>query len=283
MIQCRRCGIENSDEALFCQSCGTRLISTDSVSDDADVAVLRNAVERLVSARLALSEVAPDVMPAVASRTELGLRLITVRPDGSESVTYQVKGERLDIGRVTGELVFDDPYLAARHARILRGTEGPVLSPLENRNGVYVRLRAPADLVDGDRLLMGSQVLRFEVVPELERTMAPTAENGVVLFGSRCRPPWGRLVQLTSEGVPRDVYHLCRGEVVVGRQRTDIVFEDDELMSQRHAQLSLRGTRFALEDLASMNGTFVALRGPHALVDGDLIRMGNQVFRVALQ
>jgi pSer/pThr/pTyr-binding forkhead associated (FHA) protein len=281
MIQCRRCGIENSDKGLFCQSCGTRLISTDPQSNDDDVAVLRNAVERLVSARLAASELAPVVIPAVASRVELGLRLVAIRPDGSEGVTYEVKGDRLDIGRVTGDLVFDDPYLAARHARILPGTEAPVLSPLENRNGVYVRLRSPADLVHGDRLLMGSQVLRFEVVPDLERTMAPAAENGVVVFGSRCRPPWGRLVQLTSEGVPRDVYHLCRAEVVVGRQRTDIVFEDDDLMSQRHAQLSLRSTRFVLEDLTSLNGTFVALRGPHALVDGDLIRMGNQVFRVA--
>jgi hypothetical protein len=281
MIQCRRCGIENSDEGLFCQSCGARLVSTEDAPSEAGIAELRNAVERLVSARLAAAEPPPAIVHASGRGMELGFRLISIRTDGSEGETYPVRGARIEIGGVTGDLVFDDPYLAARHARILPSPDGPVLSPLERRNGIYLRIREPADLVDGDRLLMGSQVMRFETVAERERAMAPAAENGVVMFGSRCRPPWARLVQLTPAGVPRDVYHLCRAEVVVGRQQSDVVFVDDEIMSQRHAQLSLRGTRFVLEDLGSLNGTFLALRGPHALLDGDLFRMGNQVFRVA--
>ena len=41
----------------------------------------------------------------------------------------------------------------------------------------------------------------------------------------------------------------------------------------------MRDGRVTLEDLSSLNGTFLALRAPHPLVLGDVIRMGNQVLR----
>ena len=34
-----------------------------------------------------------------------------------------------------------------------------------------------------------------------------------------------------------------------------------------------------LEDLSSVNGTFLGLREPYLLVPGDVIRVGSQVFR----
>jgi pSer/pThr/pTyr-binding forkhead associated (FHA) protein len=215
----------------------------------------------------------------VAQQQQVGFRLVVVHRDGTDGITYNLLGDQIDIGRTEGDLLFDDPHLAPRHARIVASLTGRVLTPLEGRNGVYVRLRGPVDLQDGDSLLLGKQVLRFELVPEIERTVRPAIEHGVVLFGTPVRPPWARLRQITPAGVGRDVYHLTRPDVVMGRESGDFIFSDDEFMSRRHAQIGFRNGRGYLEDLGSSNGTFLRLRGPHGLTSGDLIRLGDELLR----
>src|SRR5678816_1312139 len=85
---------------------------------------------------------------------------------------------------------------------------GRVMTPLEARNGIYVRLRGAVDLHDGDYILLGKQVLMFELVAEPERNVRPAIEHGVVVFGTPVRPPWARLRQITPAAVTRDIYHL---------------------------------------------------------------------------
>jgi pSer/pThr/pTyr-binding forkhead associated (FHA) protein len=286
MIECGRCGIRNAEELFFCKSCGTRLVSSEVMPDErkqAGIAELRGVVERLVSARRAESEPIPAApvayLPPIRTDPQAGFRLVQINGDGSDGPVHQFGAGTVDIGRTAGNLVFDDPFLASRHARIAATAEGHVLSALEKRNGVYRRLRGPAEVVPGDKILIGKQLLMFDVLPELERSATVSTENGLVVFGSRTRPSWGRLLQLTPAGVPRDVYHLGRTEVIVGREKADLVFSDDELVSTRHAKLTLQGGRFYVEDLSSTNGTFLSLREPHVLVPGDVIRLGNEVLR----
>lgn len=269
-------------------ACGTRLVSSGMLSDEdkqTGIAELRDAVARIVSARRAESEpipAAPLALPPVRPDPvdpNRGFRLVQINADGTDGHVHQLGAGPVDIGRTAGSLVFDDPFLASRHARITATAEGHLLTPLEKRNGVYRRLRGPAEVVAGDKILIGKQLLMFEVLPDLERAAIVGTENGLVVFGSRTRPSWGRLLQLTPAGVPRDVYHLGRNEVVVGREKTDLVFSDDELVSTKHAKLTFHGGRIYLEDLSSLNGTFLSLREPHVLASGDVIRMGNEVLR----
>jgi pSer/pThr/pTyr-binding forkhead associated (FHA) protein len=261
MNKCGRCGNGNSDEVVFCQFCGTRLTANQ----------LPDPYQQMA---------AGSAQQAVRPIYERGFRLIVVHRDGTDGTAYTLLGEQIDIGRTEGDLMFDDPHLSARHARVVAGEGGArVLSPLESRNGVYLRLRTSIDLVDGDTLLMGKQVLRYEVIPDNERNLRPAVDHGVALFGTPGRPSWARLRQLTASGVTRDVYHLNRQESILGREQADIVFSDDEFMSRRHAQISLRATRGRLEDLGSSNGTFIRLRGPHSLASGDLIRLGDELLR----
>jgi pSer/pThr/pTyr-binding forkhead associated (FHA) protein len=208
-----------------------------------------------------------------------GFRLTLLNADGSPKIIHQVQSERVDIGRTEGDLLVDDPQLAARHARIVTNGAHRVLVPVDNRNGVYIRLRAPRELGDGDYFLVGKQVLQLEVVSAAERGVVPGFEHGVLFFGTPGRPPWGRLRQLTAAGVARDVYHLARAETVLGREKADVVFSDDESMSRQHARISLREGHVVIEDLGSSNGTFVRLYGPHRLSSGDVLRAGDQVFR----
>lgn len=226
----------------------------------------------------------PPASPmAVAARVgqvpQSGFRLIVVHRDGSDGITYNLLGDQIDIGRTEGDLLFDDPHLATRHARIVASLTGRVMTPLDTRNGVYVRLRGPVDLQEGDYLLLGKQVLRFELVSEAERNLRPAVEHGVVVFGTPVRPPWARLRQITPAGVGRDLFHLTRPDVVLGRENGDFIFSDDEFMSRRHAQISYRNGRGHIEDLGSSNGTFLRLRGPHGLASGDLIRLGDELLR----
>jgi pSer/pThr/pTyr-binding forkhead associated (FHA) protein len=276
MIKCARCGNANGDDVLFCQFCGTR-ISQQPLPDrsaEAPAATSSGAVLTALSAAPT-----PSAVPLPRGGGEAGFRLVIVHRDGSDGITYTLIGDQIDIGRVEGDLLFDDPHLAPRHARISVSLSGRVLTPLEPRNGVYVRLRGPVDVIDGDHLLVGKQVLKFETIPEVERNMRPAVEHGVVVFGTPVRPPWARLRQITPAAVTRDVFHLTRTDLVLGREQGDIVFSEDEFMSRRHAQLSLRNGRARLEDLGSSNGTFVRLRGPHGLLPGDLIRLGDELLR----
>ena len=212
---------------------------------------------------------------------EQDLRLIVVHRDGSDGAVYSLVGSQIDLGRTEGDLLFEDAHLGDRHARIRSGPEGHVLSSLENLNGIFLRLRAnvPLEIGDGDRILAGKQLLELEMVAEVERNLRPAVEHGIVLFGSSDCPAWGRLRQVTATGVGRDVFHLSRNEVVIGREQGDIVFSDDEFMSRRHARLAFQQGRVVFEDLGSSNGSFVKLRAPYTLASGDLVRMGDQLMR----
>jgi pSer/pThr/pTyr-binding forkhead associated (FHA) protein len=288
MIKCGRCGNLNAGDVLFCQYCGTRLVEQrlpDAVSVDRAPASNRST-DRLIEPSPQLAHAPPALGPmagavrgAMNQQQQTGFRLVVVHRDGTDGITYNLLGDQIDIGRTEGDLLFEDPHLAPRHARIVASLTGRVLTPLETRNGVYVRLRGPVDLQDGDYLLMGKQVLKFETVSEPERNVRPALEHGVVVFGTPVRPPWARLKQITPAGVGRDVFHLTRPDIVLGREIGDIIFSEDEFMSRRHAQVSYRNGRGHIEDLGSSNGTFLRLRGPHGLASGDLIRLGDELLR----
>jgi len=301
MIKCGRCGNLNAGDVLFCQYCGTRLVEQrlpDAVSVAADRQPASNrSTDRLIEQSAHAGSIPAHAAPApaplqappmqaplaaavrVVAGQQTGFRLVVVHRDGTDGITYNLLGDQIDIGRTEGDLLFEDPHLAPRHARIVASLTGRVLTPLETRNGVYVRLRGPVDLQDGDYVLMGKQVLRFETVSEPERNVRPALEHGVVVFGTPVRPPWARLRQITPAGVGRDVFHLTRPDMVMGREIGDIIFSEDEFMSRRHAQVSYRSGRGHLEDLGSSNGTFLRLRGPHGLSSGDLIRLGDELLR----
>ncbi|HVZ74060.1 MAG TPA: FHA domain-containing protein [Polyangia bacterium] len=281
MIRCERCGVENASSVYFCRSCGVRLASPAPLSNEDQeqgVNQLRGMIERLASARVAEGQRILTTPPPPAP-LRIGFRLTLLHPDGTEGISHQLQGERVDIGRTEGELLFDDPQLAARHARIMMSGGQPVLVPIDSRNGAYLRLRTPVELGDGDCFLAGKQVLQFEVVSAAERAVPAALENGVLFFGTPGRPPWGRLKQLISAGISRDVYHLGRQEVVIGREKADVVFSDDDALSRQHARVSLKNGHVVLEDLGSSNGTFFRLYGPHRLQSGDVVRVGDQVFR----
>jgi hypothetical protein len=204
--------------------------------------------------------------------------LIAVRRDGSDGERFALSGEWVAVGR-DGDLAFDDRYLAGAHARIEQTASGPRVVPIDMMNGVFRRLRGPETLVTGSVVLLGRELLRFDLVTDEERDVVTLVRHGTALFGSPARKPWGRLSQLVANGGVRDVRHLHNAEVVLGREDGDIVFRDDEFLSRRHAAFRWQNGTCMIEDLKSSNGSFVRLRGVTALNSGDTLRLGDQMFR----
>lgn len=310
MVRCGSCQQDNRDGATTCRRCGSRIGGGEQspspkgseVSEGSEgPAPVQNGGTRARSQRL------PPVSPASVARdapAQRGLarparterdggrapgaavnvrgRMISILPTGEEDTVYWLENDQVDIGRQQGDIRIDDPQLAPRHARLNLTLGGAMVTPLDRRNGVYVKLRGVAELIDGDHILLGRQVLRFEVLPEHERRPRAAVEDGVVLFGTPAAPAWGRLRQLSSSGLGRDLYHLSRGEITLGREQADLVFADDEFLSRRHAQVTISKGKPVLQDLGSSNGTYLRLRAPQVLVPGDMIRLGDQLLRFEL-
>lgn len=261
---------------------------------------------------LAKGTAAPISAPrsAPAASVQRG-RLVVIAKSGADGPSYPF-GDVLDIGRVEGNVIVgEDPYLSPRHARILWDRGKVVLRDLGSTNGVYLRLAPSRDtssrhtpdspeisvpLADQDLILVGQQVLRFDILKEAEGGFGPAQEHGTLLFGSPAAPRYARLCQRTVEGITRDVYYIRKVETVLGRESGDVVFTEDPFLSRRHAAVRLlsrdglaRGTssrpppgdaRFALVDLGSSNGTFLRIRSEVELTPGDHFRVGQQLFRV---
>jgi pSer/pThr/pTyr-binding forkhead associated (FHA) protein len=69
--------------------------------------------------------------------------------------------------------------------------------------------------------------------------------------------------------------------LVLGRQ-ADLVIDDPQV-SRRHATLRPAGDRLEVEDLGSLNGTWVngaRIDGPARLAPGDRVRVGDTTFEV---
>jgi len=205
--------------------------------------------------------------------------VVLLRRDGSDGEVLTLSGESCDLGRTTHRCFADDPYLAARHVRLTPSLSGIKVRALDTVNGVFWQLREPHELQAGDVFFVGRELIRFELLLSDERDQPAVSEQGVRVLGSIPRESWGRLRQLTTAAVSRDIWHLSRSEILLGREEGDIVFPDDEFMSRRHALVSRVGGKVRLEDQNSSNGTYVRLRGDRDIQPGDVIRLGEQVLR----
>lgn len=296
---CWRCHSIGDSGADFCKFCGARYADAPAAAGAAGASVggavsayahqpapYQPAPYQPAPAQVVAPQgqpLAPQAQPGprAESRPAIAM-LVAILKDGTDGRAYPIHDEITDIGQKEGAIqLADDPYLSSRHARIVTRTDGLLVRDLDSVNGIYVRIREPAEILDGDFLLLGQQVLRFELLPEMELPLGPATQRGALVFGTPEVPRLARLVQYTTEGVARDIHYLYRDETVVGREQGDIVCTDDPFMSRRHAAITIdrAAKRFTLRDLGSSNGTAVRIRGERSLRPGDQFRVGRHLFR----
>ncbi|HET6506358.1 MAG TPA: FHA domain-containing protein [Baekduia sp.] len=85
------------------------------------------------------------------------------------------------------------------------------------------------------------------------------------------------LVVRAGGGRVGESFPLERDRMTIGRRPDSDVFLDDVTVSRDHALIVRRGDEFHLDDLGSLNGTYVNRRRieSHPLADGDELQVGK--------
>ncbi len=114
-----------------------------------------------------------------------------------------------------------------------------------------------------------------------EATMALTPdqldENGADVAAAGVSGP--ALVVRSGGGRAGETFHLDREQTTIGRSPDCDIFLDDVTVSRKHAVVKQGAGRLTIEDLGSLNGTFLNRRriesGDRDLADGDELQIGK--------
>jgi pSer/pThr/pTyr-binding forkhead associated (FHA) protein len=145
-------------------------------------------------------------------------------------------------------------------------------------NGVYKKLARdqPVELKPNDIFRIGQEIIKFEPL-----TSQP-ATDGVERLGAPSKGYVGRIALVIGREETGNAFPIPETGVHLGRERGDILFPEDGYVSGLHCRLTWDGQRLLLTDLGSSNGTFIRIVADADLRSGDVLLMGQQLFRVAV-
>jgi len=255
-INCPQCSQTNPRSNRFCAACGYNL-----------------------SAAAQMIPSAPPMAQPAATPTMKPIMMVALRADGSESGNFMLpEAVQVTVGRDTGSIFAGDSYLSPRHATINRRGNDIVVRDAGSLNGVYLKLRPhePWVLDFGDVFRIGQEIVRFE-----ELVQQPATPDGVKRFGSPAKGYIGRLALVIGRDTTGNAFPVPERGVHCGRERGDILFSEDGYVSGLHCRIGKSSDGLTtLMDVGSSNGTFIRLKTEHTLVSGDVLLMGQQLFRV---
>ncbi|MGH9776273.1 MAG: FHA domain-containing protein [Candidatus Acidiferrales bacterium] len=211
--------------------------------------------------------------------------LARLQEDGSLGDRYVLDHPGMTIGEEGDIRLPSHPLLAKEHARFTQLGDAVYIEDLGSSYGVFLRLRAPHPLRNGDVILMGRQRLRFDLEASHPNAAAAVSAKRTVFLGAKpaAAIPRVSLVSLDDELSETDRHDLRTPETLFGRSKGTCTFPDDPYMSSTHAKIKVENNQYLLEDLAGTNGTFVRIRKRTLTRDGDTILIGGQLLRVIAQ
>jgi pSer/pThr/pTyr-binding forkhead associated (FHA) protein len=256
-VTCPQCGHINNPNNLFCGSCGYRLGGGGAAARPA---------------------AAVPVEEPGGGGAAVGLLLTALRADGSEAGTFQLPGATTTVGRETGGIFAGDSYLSPRHATFrIVGTGRAIVKDEASLNGVYKKLArdAPVELKPNDIFRIGQEIVRYEPL-----TPQPASADGVERLGAPAKGYVGRIALVIGRDESGNAFPIPEGGVHLGRERGDILFPEDGYVSGLHCRLSWEAGKLMLTDLGSSNGTFLRIHDEVEVRTGDVLLMGQQLFRI---
>jgi hypothetical protein len=248
MKQCPTCGADVPINFKFCGACGSAI---------------------------------PASAPAAAAPAAAAVprsHMTLIRPDGSEGGSFPLQAGENRIGRSHGALFENDGYLSPTHATITVQGSSAIVRDEDSLNGVFVRMSEEEEILPGQILRIGQELLRFDVI----EPPAPL-DDGTEVMGSPNPGFWGKITVVIGNGIDGSAYPLLGDAITLGRERGDINFPDDGYVSGLHARLTIRGGRVYLSDLGSSNGTFLKLLAERKLASDSFVLLGQQLFRLTLR
>jgi pSer/pThr/pTyr-binding forkhead associated (FHA) protein len=255
LITCPQCQELNPPSNKFCALCGFKLVKP---------------------ANLPAQGASPSSPATAVAGT---IVLVALRADGSEAGTYTLPSTTSTIGRDTGSVFAGDNYLSPRHATFSMRAGRIFVKDEGSLNGVYRRLRrdAAVPMDNGDVFRIGQEIVRVEAL-----TPAPATPDGVERLGSPSKGYVARLAMIIGRDATANAFPVPDTGIHLGRERGDILFPEDGYVSGLHCQISNQGGRLFLTDLGSSNGTFLRISGETEIQGGDILLMGQQLFRVTV-
>lgn len=252
---CPQCGHVNSPGHVFCGGCGFRL------------------------APAAAAKPAAPVAPPAPEPSPTTLTLTALRADGSEAGTFIVQGPSMTIGRETGGIFAGDSYLSPRHVTIhIVGAGRATVKDEASLNGVYKKVvrDTPVEVRPNEMFRIGQEIIRFEPL-----TAEAPSPDGVERLGAPARGYVGRIALVIGREETGNAFPIPETGIHLGRERGDILFPEDGYVSGLHCTLTWESGRLLLTDLGSSNGTFIRIREEFEVHQGDVLLMGQQLFRVS--
>jgi pSer/pThr/pTyr-binding forkhead associated (FHA) protein len=253
VLSCPKCGSSVPKNFKFCGSCGHPMAQVAQAAAPAPQAQ----------------------KPTPASGGAQRGSLVLIRPDGSEGDAMPLT-DTTPVGRQLGGVFASDLYLSPRHATF--AFEGAQLFVRDDSslNGVYVRIDrdVPVELIDGSVFRMGQELIRFNSVSPIAMEA-----DGVEVMGSPDPGYIGRLSLVVGRTTTGNSFPIPPNGLHLGRERGDLIFPEDGYVSGLHARVHSENNRIYLTDVGSSNGTFVRVTSKRAVRSGDLILIGQQLFR----
>ena len=260
MKNCPNCGTPVPVDDRFCGKCGNKLGGPEVPATAA----------------------APGKTMYFAGQSQGRAKLIVVKGDTGDGVSYQLNGTEHLVGRSEGAILFsDDSLISPRHANFLYRDGKLVVRDEGSHNGVFTRIRAPVALESGGAFLVGEQLLQVEAAAP-DFGPQPDSE-GTYYYASPKRASKMRLIQRLRGGDIGIIFRARGDTITIGRENNDVNFPDDPFISGHHSQVSIAADgRFTLSDLGSKNGTFVRITEEAPLQNGDYVFLGQQLLRVEM-
>ena len=284
-ISCPFCGGRASGLQPFCPHCGRRLTAPGSGPNCPRCASpVEPGLKFCATCGAPLADLAAARRGLSGpSRAGATIALVLLDDLGNPVQRFERNAPDTTIGRQDGDIRFpEDVFLSPLHAKLSWEQDTLVVRDLGSRNGTWVFLEEAHRLLDGDLLLIGSQVIRFRRLgypgphpPDADATkrmgsLSPSADIA-------------SLTQLRSDGSVRDVIQLSPGrDVVIGREQGEWVFPYDPSMSARHALVRSEDADFVVVDANSRNGIALAARGDMTLRDQSRILVGDKLLRIEI-
>ncbi|TPV95568.1 MAG: FHA domain-containing protein [Myxococcales bacterium FL481] len=293
-LACPVCGQLNVIRAVRCSRCGNELAPA-----PVGAAVGGEDEGRVAEAVAVPAAGAIDDPPSGASaggagghaktmffgalqQQEVSPRLVVIKGEGADGLTYQLSGETQILGRTRGDLCFaEDPFLSPEHGRFTVQGGRLFVQDLNSTNGIFVRIRAPSPIEHDDLFLVGEQLLQLDARGFAEYM---PDHRGTYFYGSPRVEAEFRVTQRLAGG-GLGLSSAARGSTLtIGREGNVLNFPEDRFISGHHAQLHrpAPGGPIVLSDTGSRNGTYVRIKRAQELFHGDYLFVGQQLFRVEI-
>ena len=207
-------------------------------------------------------------------------KLILIRGEGVEGLSYQLNAEQHIVGRSDQQLVFpDDPFISPKHANLFYRNNKLVVRDEGSLNGVYLRVRGTLDIEPGDFVLAGEQLFRIDGPP---KTMDAPGPDGTYFYSSPKHQFLFRITQILQGGGEGMSVLARTPSIQLGREGGDLNFPTDLYMSASHTKIEEAAGRLTLTDLNSRNGTYLRIKEERELSHGDYLFIGRKLLRVEI-